>query len=291
MSKTVMRQTTRLAAALLWTFLVTCSLLAQDETVPYFQSPAFNAPILEGWEDQSSESIAQFYQPAAQAVIRTRVIRADSAVTAAEQDLQAWLGKPVEAPIYQDKVNLADGTWAVLVYQIDEDTTASVMARQNEAGAAVISFVEDHPAARIIMVTIAQDDDAQDSPKAEMDAALGAFSLSRRDDASEPQTVTLPSGEWLLQSDETAAVMGRVFGNDSYLAIAAGDVDNLPELANAYHTSLLGFFVTPDNSDFLRLGLAAVFGILSILLFSFFWRGRNVQKELALVQELAREED
>lgn len=291
MNKTVMRQIIRLAAALLWTCLATCSLLAQDETVPYFQSPAFNAPILEGWEDQSSESIAQFYQPAAQAIIRTRVIRADSAVTAAEQDLQAWLGKPVEAPIYQDKVNLADGTWAVLVYQIDEETTASVMARQNEAGAAVISFVEDHPAVRIIMLTIAQDDDAQDSPKAEMDAALEAFSLSHGADASEPQTVTLPSGEWLLQSSETATVMGRVFGNDSYLAIAAGDGDNLPELANAYHTSLLGFFVTPDNSDFLRLGLAAVFGILGVLLFSFFWRGRNMQKELALVQELAREED
>lgn len=286
-----MRQTTRLAAALLWAFLTTCSLLAQDETVPYFQSPAFNAPILEGWEDQSSESIAQFYQPSAQATIRTRVIAADSAVTAAEQDLQAWLGSPVEAPIYQDKVNLADGTWTALVYPIDEDATASVMARANETDVIVISFVEDHPAARIIMATIAQADGAQDDAQTEMAAALKTFSIAGRADLSEPQTVTLPSGEWLLQAGETAVVMGRVFGNDSYLAIAEGDVDNLPELANAYHTSLLGFFVTPDNSDFLRLGLAALFGILGVLLFSFFWRGRNVQKELALVQELAREDD
>ena len=284
-------QTTRLAAALLWTFLTTCSLLAQDETVPYFQSTAFNAPILEGWEDQSSESIAQFYQPTAQASIRTRVIAANSAVTAAEQDLQAWLGNPVEAPIYQDKVNLADGTWTALVYQINADATASVMARANETDVIVISFVEDHPAARIIMVTIAQADGAQDNAQTEMAAALETFSIAGRADVSEPQTVTLPSGEWLLQAGETAAVMGRVFGNDSYLAIAEGDVDNLPELANAYHTSLLGFFVTPDNSDFLRLGLAALFGILGVLLFSFFWRGRNVQKELALVQALAREDD
>lgn len=286
-----MRQTTRLAAVLLWTFLTTCSLLAQDETVPYFQSPAFNAPILEGWEDQSSESIAQFYQPTAQASIRTRVIAANSAVTAAEQDLQAWLGNPVEAPIYQDKVNLADGTWTALIYQIDEDTTASVMARAHETDVIVISFVEAHPAARIIMVTIAQADGAQDDAQTEMAAVLETFSIAGRADLSEPQTVTLPSGEWLLQAGETAAVMGRVFGNDSYLAIAEGDVDNLPELANAYHTSLLGFFVTPDNSDFLRLGLAALFGILGVLLFSFFWRGRNVQKELALVQALAREDD
>lgn len=285
------RTTTRLATALLWAFLTTCSLLAQDETVPYFQSSAFNAPILEGWEDQTSESIAQFYQPAAQATIRTRVIAADSAVTAVEQDLQTWLGNPVEAPIYQDKVNLADGTWTALVYQIDADTTASVMARAHETDVIVISFVEDHPAARIIMMTVVQADGAQDDAQTEMATVLETFSIAGRADVSEPQTVTLPSGEWLLQAGETAAVMGRVFGNDSYLAITEGDVDNLPELANAYHTSLLGFFVTPDNSDFLRLGLAALFGILGVLLFSFFWRGRNVQKELALVQALAREDD
>ena len=290
-----MTQTTRLAAGLLWAFLTTCSLLAQDEAgrsvIPYFQSPAFNVPILENWEDQSSESIAQFYQPAAQAAIRTRIVRTDDVVSAAEQDLQAWRGSRVEAPVYQDKVNLADGTWTVLVYQIDGDTTASVMARQDEAGIVVISFVEDHPAARMIMVAIAHSGDARGDARTEMATALEAFNISSRGDLSEPQTVMLPSGEWLLQSGEAVSVMGRVFGNDSYVAIAAGAVDNLPELADAYHTSLLGFFVTPDNSDFLRLGLAAVFGILGILLFSFVWRGRNLQKELALVQELAREDD
>ena len=283
-------RSTRFAVALLWAFLTAGSLLAQDAADAYFQSAAFNVPILEGWEDQSSETIAQFYHADAQAAIRTNVIRAADAVSGAEQDLQAWLESPVDAPIYQGKVNLADGTWAALVYQIDADTTASVMARQDEADTVVISFVEAHPAARIIMAVIARGDETQDDARAEIAAALEAFSLGSGDDLSEPQAAALPGGEWLLQSSETVTAMSRVFGNDSYLAIAEGDADSLPELANAYHTSLLGFFVTPDNSNFLWLGLAAVFGILGSLLFSFVWRERHLQKELAFIQELARDD-
>lgn len=282
-------RSTRFAVALLWAFLTAGSLLAQDAAGAYFQSAAFNVPILEGWEDQSSETIAQFYHADAQAAIRTNVIRAADAVSGAEQDLQAWLESPVDAPIYQGKVNLADGTWAALVYQIDADTTASVMARQDEADTVVISFVEAHPAARIIMAVIARGDETQDDARAEIAAALEAFSLGSGDDLSEPQAAPLP-GEWLLQSSETVTAMSRVFSNDSYLAIAEGDADSLPELANAYHTSLLGFFVTPDNSNFLWLGLAAVFGILGSLLFSFVWRERHLQKELAFIQELARDD-
>lgn len=265
-------------------------LLAQEEpTVPYFQSAAFNAPIPAGWQDQSRAGIAQFYQAAAQATIRTRIIPAGDVTDAVEQDLQAWLGSPVDSPVYQGKVNLADGTWRSLVYQIGDDATASVMARPNETGIIVISFVEAHPAAKIIMLTIAQAE--QNDAQTEMTAALQTFKISGRADLSAPQTLTLSSGEWLLQSSAAAAVMGRALGNDSYIALAEGGAESLPGLADAYHSSLLGFYITPDTSTFLWLGLAASFGILGILLFSFVWRRRGLQKELVLIQALTQEAD
>lgn len=277
-------------------FCVLCALwpggglLAQEEpTVPYFQSAAFNAPIPVGWQDQSRADIAQFYQAAAQATIRTRIVPAGDVAAAVEQDLQAWLGSPVDSAVYQGKVNLADGTWRSLVYQIDDDTTASVMARPNETGVIVISFVEAHSAAKIIMLAIAQAD--QNDAQTEMTAALQTFNIAGRADLSEPQTLSLSSGEWLLQSSAAAAVMGRAVGNDSYIALAEGVIESLPELADAYHSSLLGFYITPDTSPFLWLGLAASFGILGILLFSFVWRRRGLQKELALIQTLTREAD
>ena len=265
-------------------------LLAQEEpTVPYFQSAAFNAPIPAGWQDQSRAGIAQFYQAAAQATIRTRIVPAGDVTDAVAQDLQAWLGSPVDSPVYQGKVNLADGTWRSLVYQIGDDATASVMARPNETGIIVISFVEAHPAAKIIMLTIAQTE--QNDAQTEMTAALRTFNISGRADLSAPQTLTLSSGEWLLQSSAAAAAMGRALGNDSYIALAEGAVESLPELADAYHSSLLGFYITPDTSSFLWLGLAASFGILGILLFSFVWRRRGLQKELVLIQTLTQEAD
>ena len=47
-------------------------------------------------------------------------------------------------------------------------------------------------------------------------------------------------------------------------------------LADAYNRTLLGFFITPDNSRYLALGLAATFVILGLLVLgSLFWRERN----------------
>ena len=276
----------RLALALVWTVLAGGVLLAQGD---YFQAAAFNAPIIAGWEDQSSENVAQFHQATAQATIRTAIVRADDAVSGVEQDLRAWLDGDIDAPIYQNKVNLADGTWTVLVYQIDGGATASIIARPSESGIIVISFIETQPNARIIMATIAQGDESQGDGKAEMAAALEAFEIADAD-FGEAETITLSSGDWLRQSSATAAVMARVFGNDSYVALAAGDIEHLPELADAYYTSLSGFYITPDTSAFLWLGLAAAFGILGMLLFSFVWRERGLQKELALLRALVKDD-
>ena len=69
-----------------------------------------------------------------------------------------------------------------------------------------------------------------------------------------------------------------------------GTVDALPELANAYNTTLLGFFITPNNSGYLYLGLAVVLGILFILAFSIVWRSRSLEKDLAVIQQLANDE-
>ena len=89
----------------------------------------------------------------------------------------------------------------------------------------------------------------------------------------------------------SAAAMGMVFGNDSYVALQEGQLGELPALAEAYNRTLLGFFITPDNSGYLALGLAVVAVILGTLVFSFFWRSRGLQKDLAMIEELAREEE
>lgn len=287
---------TRFLLTLFLAIFSVISVIAQDEedlpVVPYFQSTAFNVPVLDDWEDQSADNIAQFYQADAQATIRTTVVNETDAAAGAQQDLEALLGTELDTPTYSEKVNLADGTWTVLVYRVDEDTTASAMARLDEGRTFVISFVESNPNVEIIMATIAHAEDSeQDDPTPEIATAIETFTSASVDGLTDPETMTLPSGEWTSQSVDDVTVMGWVFGNDSYLAIAAGKIDNLPELANAYNTSLLGFFVTPDNSGYLALGLSVVLGTLALLAFSIIWRARNLQKDLAVIQQLVADDD
>lgn len=290
--------TKRYLLALLITVISILGVMAQDEeseeelpVIPYFQSYAFNVPILDSWEDQSTDDIAQFYQPDAQATIRTNVIFNPDSIAGAEADLEAFLESDLPDPIYSEKVNLADGTWAVLVYQIDDATTASAMSRVDDGRTYVVSFIESNSDATIIMATIAHSEEAQDDPTPEIATAVATFTSTAPADLSDPETMILPSGEWTYQSADNVEAMGWIFGNDSYLAIADGDIDNLSELANAYNTTLLGFFVTPDNSGYLALGLIASLGTLAILLLSIWWRSQSLQKDLAVIQQLAEDDE
>ncbi len=261
-----------------------------EESAAYFQSRAFNVPILEGWEDQSGDDYAQFHLAEAEATIRTAIVPRDDIIAAVGAELSDAFGINVGQPNYQDKVNLADGTWSVLVYDYDEDTTASVMARLAGAGAAVISLVERDPAARTALLTLARTDNSQEDAATEIALAIDAMAEKAPSVLAQAERAMLPSGEWVIYAGEGLTAMGLVFGNDSYIALREGAPGDLTALADAYNRTLLGFFITPDNSQYLALGLAVVFVILGTLAGSLFWRERGIRKDLALLEALAGEE-
>ena len=277
-------------AALLLALLTGAIVSSQDgeNRLAYYQSAAFNAPVLTGWKDQSRDEVAQFHWAAASATIRTALVKADDPIAAAEAELSSWLGVEVGQPVYRDKVNLADGTWSVLVFDIDADSTASIMTRRAGERFVVISFVERKPDARMVMLAVARGDSAREDAGAEIAyavAALGGAELGALDVGA---VVELPTGEWATYTGEQLSAMGLVFGNDSFIALAEGDIGDLAALADAWNRTLLGFFITPDNRAYLALGLLVVFLILGTLVFSFAWRARGIEKDLALLDELAR---
>lgn len=262
-----------------------------EETVPYFRTGAFNAPILEGWANRSGADFAQFELTYAQATIRTALVAAGDGLAAAQAELGDLLGLDIGPPVYSDKVNLADGTWNALVFDIDEATTASAMARRSDRGFVVISFVERDPARRTALLTIAQADEAREG--ADPEIALAAMALAGSDltGLSDPEVLDLASGTWRVFRQPELSAMGMVFGNDSFVALEAGEPGDLAALADAYNRALLGFFITPDNSRYLALGLTVAFVILGGLVMSFGWRARNQQRDLALIQQLAQADD
>lgn len=262
--------------------------LAQDDqsTVPYIQTASFNLPLLEGWENQRGDAFAQFHFAEAQASIRAALLELPDPIAAAAADLSRAFGIEPGSPLYQDKVNLADGTWHVLLYEPDDVTSASVMARRAEAQSVVISFVESDPEMRVLMLTIAQSGDARGDAAAEIDQALSLLATKSAADLTEQTVFSLPSGQWTGLAGDGFFALGMAFGNDSYIAIGEGETSNLPMLADAYNRTVLGFFITPDNSAYLALALTASFAILALLILSFFWRSRNIQKDLQLIESL-----
>ncbi len=266
-------------------------LLAQDDqaSLPYLQTAAFNLPLLEGWQNQRGDAFAQFHFAEAQASIRAALLELPDPIAAAGTDLNRAFGIEPASPIYQDKVNLADGTWHVLLYEPDDVTSASVMARRAEAQSVVISFVERDPEMRVLMLTIAQNGDARKDAAAELDLAWNLLATPAAD-LTEETVFSLPSGQWTGLAGDSSLAMGMAFGNDSYIAIGEGATSKLPMLADAYNRTVLGFFITPDNSGYLALALAASFAILALLILSFFWRSRNIQKDLQLIESLRQAE-
>ncbi len=263
-------------------------LLAQDDQapVPYLQTASFNLPLLEGWQNQRGDAFAQFHFAEAQASIRAALLELPDPIAAAGTDLSRAFGIEPGQPIYQDKVNLADGTWQVLLYEPDDVTSASVMARRAEAQSVVISFVESDPEMRVLMLTIAQSGAARKDAAAEIDQALSLLATTPAVDLTEQTVFSLPSGQWTGLAGDGFLALGMAFGNDSYIALGEGETSELPMLADAYNRTVLGFFITPDNSAYLALALAASFAILALLILSFFWRSRNIQKDLQLIESL-----
>lgn len=287
---TLARLLLALAAAAFIAFTAAAQATPED-SLPYFQSPGFNVPRLQNWEEQSSGENAQFYLAAASATIRTALVSAAEAPAAVEAALAAGgLPQPFDAPLYSGKVNLADGTWTNIVYAIDQERTASAMARRAGDRFVVISFVEEDPAARTVMLTLPRADEETASAAPEISAALAQFADAELAADAALETVPLPSGRWSAYRGADAQALGMVFGNDSYVALQTGTLGELAPLADAYNRTLLGFFITPDNSAFLALGLVTVFLILGTLLLSFWWRARGIRQDFALLQALERED-
>jgi hypothetical protein len=267
--------------------------LAQDgeETVPYQRTRGFNVPILEGWENRSGPDYSEFGHAEAIALIRTALVSATDAVDAAGHEMNHMTGNIPTEPIYSGKVNLADGTWTVLAYDIIGDTTASVMTRRAGDKFVVISLVENNPDTRTVLLTQAQADDSLDEATPEIARALEDIAGVNLEQLEATESLVLPSGEWQAYERDDMRVMGMVFGNESYLALQEGEPGDLAALADAWNRTLLGFFITPDNSLYLVLGLAVTFAILGTLVLSHFWRFRSLQKDLTLLNELGKAAD
>ncbi len=311
---------------LLMLLVVSVPLMAQDaetttadaeteaNVIPYFSSSRFfNVPVLTTWEDNSAEDRAWYVNPTYDVAILTTTVESSDTIAAIAEAVAVKLNTELpDAPIFEDTVALPDGRWRQFVYEIG-DNTLNVRALTRDDRTYVISLYEANPNGdiytRIIRNTDlieAADADAdtdtessttpQVSPDAGVELALQTFITedfsATPDDA---ETLELSSGTWVHRqysdvNGQQVDAFGFVFGSATHTTVVTGGIDTEGRVANALNTTFLGFFVTPDNANFLYLGLGAVAFLMFVLIGSIFFRYGNAQKDAELVQQLAEDD-
>jgi len=106
--------------------------------------------------------------------------------------------------------------------------------------------------------------------------------------------VELSNGTWLRQEyndieGEAVSVLGQLRGNTTFVVIEQGEANKIERVNKAFYTVLFGFFVTPESTSYLYMGLATVFGFAGLLILSMVVRYRNALKDTELIRQLAQE--
>lgn len=78
-------------------------------------------------------------------------------------------------------------------------------------------------------------------------------------------------------------------GDNIYTVVQHGEGETINAVSRSLYTMLFGFFITPDNSGYLWLGLAVSLGTILVLIASIFMRYRNAAKDLQTIENLEAE--
>ncbi|RMF79841.1 MAG: hypothetical protein D6737_10065 [Chloroflexi bacterium] len=90
--------------------------------------------------------------------------------------------------------------------------------------------------------------------------------------------------------DRLTATVQRSADDLTFVVLQRGSPEAL-EAAEATHDAVLAnIFITPDNSDFLALGMGAAFVLLALFILSMIVRYNSLRKDVALLKRLSEEE-
>jgi hypothetical protein len=270
---------------------------ALPEIEYYRAHPRFHVPVVEGWDNASTSDFARFLTEEFHGEIVVEEYPGDDVSANLLALVTARFGAPSET-LYSDKVNLRDGTWELVIYQ-SGDTLVSAMGVARRGNTYIIALAESAPDANVAVMIVPDEAGATplDVPRPGVNAAIARLTdsdVSAQDGA--PERVALPSGDWTRYRFDTESgplvAEGLHVGAATFVTIATGDGDLAAladELGNAHDTVYFGFFLTPDNEQYLWLGLGLSAIAMLVYLGSLYLRYRNARQDLALVEELEEE--
>jgi hypothetical protein len=293
-------------AAAVFALLLTVVLHAQEDEeelpeIPYFRaSSSFNVPVLqlEGWQNQSTADDALFVNDELNVRIHVTAVRTLDDAEAIQTVIATLHDGEIGAPLRESRIGISNGTWTQQQFS-NGDTSISSFALVSVSSdkTFVVTLIEDsadynahHLAIRSPQIDAETTDFAGGIDLA-VQTLLGEGSSFELVEHSDLTVLGLPSAQNQYTTDNGAlSVFAQELDDITYATISTGDIESATQLGEAMETVFLGFFITPDNSNYLYMGLAVVTIIFGVLIGSMWLRYRNVQKDMALVEELAAKE-
>ena len=272
--------------------------------IPYYRSSSsFNVPILEldGWDVENTREDALYSNAALNARLYVTAVKTTDDSEAIQAAVAAVYDGDLPEARHESRIGLSNGTWTQRLFSIDE-TSISTLALVRRDRTFVVTLIEDSPDYSAYQLAVrtppseTTNDDGTPRPdfEAGVDTALSTFLGEDNDFVLDDSTdLTALGADSMLNrytvGDEEFALFALDFDFITY-ATFADDTNTAQQLGEAFNTVFLGFFITPDNSNFLYLALAVVATIYVALIGSMWLRYRNVRKDMALVEELASKE-
>jgi hypothetical protein len=285
---------------------VVMPLVAQEEDVdeekaeklppiPYFVAEntarKFNVPLPFGWENASTDpNIAHFVFPTNEGDIYALPVDPQAPQSAAESAIRRILGDDITLTArYSGAFQLDGNDWGKFAFASDDGAITAFTQTRDEA---VYVLFYHHPSTEREFYFMAQNIGEDDVPQNGVLLALRALYPELPDSAQSETTVPLSNGDWTRQiyavGDSQVVALWQLRGGVIYIAVENGDGSVVDVVNKALFTSLFGFFITPQNTAYLWLGLAVVFIISGVFILSLFLRHRGLARDEALVRELAK---
>ena len=262
--------------------------------IPYFVAEnagrKFNVPVPFDWENVSSDpNIAHFAHPSGLGDIYALPVESQNPQVGAETAIKQILGDISLTARYSGQFQLDGNDWGKFAFTSDLGTlTAFTQTRDDVVYVLFYHYPKTDHEFYFMAQNILEDEASQAG-------VLTALSSLYPEIPPTPQTETivpLSNGDWTRQTyaigEAQIVTLWQRRGGVVYITVENGDGAVVDSVNKALFTSLFGFFITPQNTPYLWLGLAVVFGIAGIFILSLFLRHRGLTRDEALVQELTK---
>jgi hypothetical protein len=258
-------------------------------TLEFYSHPTerYNILVPTGWDNLSTDDGARLVNDALGAQIDAFAMRGD-----VEEWLREWAPEAIGAPTLDlmntSSVRLTTGEWTQRLYRLPESgmSALTVFSQRIDDVEHVITFGVREPVyAFVVPLESALADAAGAS--AVVDAGVAALGLDATrvgEIVSEERGATTWYQQALRVGDEDYTALVRRSG-ELTADIILGTADAVAPEDAVILTVVRDFFLTPDTTNFLALGLVAAFVILGAFVLSLWVRRRNLVRDEAVIRE------